>query len=368
MADALLLILGEKTYLLFEKNEDTIWGEDATLTNEDKLQSKEIIFEPRDRFQEIVRGHLNEFDRIAVSLDRDHDTDAALLATLSYDRKLRERKGPPVTLCDSRTLVGTLRHIKSREEILDLKEAAARSSKVHTALMRKPLVEKTERQICNFIEAGFLMEDMQWTSYETIVGSGYRSTLLHARASDRIIENGDTVLIDAGGEWNGYCADITRVIPAGPKFSAEQKQVYGAVLAAQKAAIAVVRPRTSLPEIHHLTKEVLVDELLRLGLAENLVRENMLSLMPHSTSHWLGLDVHDPSPHYDDSGNAIRLAAGMCFTIEPGLYFSRPDIFEKYHGIGVRIEDDILVTETGYEILTDVPKEVEEIEQLRSQV
>lgn len=362
-----MLILGEKSYLLLEEREDRIWGEDTVLTSDDNLSSRGVTFESRNRFQEIVRSHYNEFDRIAMTLNYDQSLVQALLSSISYDRKLRGRRiGSPVVICDSRPLIGILRLVKSSEEIINLKEAGTRSSKVHKQLMQQHLIGKTERQISNIIEAGFLLEDMQWTSYETIVGSGDRTTLLHARATDRVVQNGDLLLIDAGGEWNGYCSDITRVLPAGKIFSDKQRQIYQVVLTAQKAAIAFIKPGASLQEIHDLTKDVLVEELARLNLPENQVRQNIDSLMPHPTSHWMGMDVHDPSPYVDDSGVAIRLAPGMCFTIEPGLYFRLKDPFGEYYGLGVRIEDDVIVTEFGSELLSTVPKEIEEVEQLRA--
>ncbi len=364
---ALLLILGEKTYLLSEKNDDRIWGESDALMDEDRLLSKDIIFDSLNRLEDIVLGHIHEFDRMALSLGRDQSTETSLLSSISYDRKLRGRKGAPLVICDSRTLVGTARLVKSREEILSLKEAGTRSSRVHTLLMQQSLIGKTERQICNFIEAGFLMENMQWTAYETIVGAGQRSTLLHARATDRVVQDGDLILVDAGGEWKGYCSDITRVIPAGRKFSEAQKQIYQVVLAAQKAALAAVKPGNTLQEIHDLAQEVLMEGLARLGFPGTLVRQNMGAIMPHSTSHWMGLDVHDPSPYVDDSGGPIRLSSGMCFTVEPGLYFNGLEPFKKYKSIGVRIEDNVIVTESGCEHFSAVPKEVEAIEQLRSQ-
>lgn len=368
ISGALLIILGEKTYLLFEKHEDKIWGENTALTDEDILLSKGVVLESLDRLQEIVRSHINEIDRIAVSLNRDHNIENALMSAISYDRKLCGRKGSSISLCDSRSLVGTVRLVKSSEEIINLKEAGARSSKVHTLLMQQSLIGKTERQICNFIEAGFLMEDMQWTAYETIVGSGNRSTLLHARATDRVVQDGDSLIVDAGGEWNGYCSDITRVLPAGRTFSDKQKQIYKVVLKAQKAAITSIKPGTSLQQIHDLTKEVLIDELVHINLQENLVRQNIDNLMPHPTSHWMGMDVHDPSPYIDDSGSYIRLTSGMCFTVEPGLYFRFQETFREFYGIGVRIEDDVVVTATGCEPLSAVAKEVDEIEHLRSRV
>lgn len=366
LSGAILLILGERTYLMFDKKDDHIWGEDQKITESDSLLTADIAIQSLDQVREIVRSHLSEFDRIAVSLNRDQTLDHELLATLSYDRELRTAKGRTISVCDSRPLVGTARLVKSNEEILHLREAGARSSIVHTQIMKQSLIGKTEIQISNQIEAGFLLQDMRWTAYETIVGSGQRSTLLHARPTNRVVQDGDLILVDAGGEWNGYCSDITRVLPAGRRFSNEQKEIYQCVLTAQKAAIAAVKPEVTLQEVHKLTQEVLIEELLRLGLPAEDVRGSIGRLMPHSTSHWLGMDVHDPSPYVDDAGAFLRLGIGMCFTIEPGLYFRDGDDFRKYQGIGVRIEDDVVVTEEGCELLSAVPKEVEEIEELRA--
>lgn len=366
VAGAILIILGEKTYLLHEPQVEDGWGESMALTGEMRTPSQGIHFDSLIQLETIIRSYRQDFDRIAVSLDRDKETEAALLSLVSYDRKLRSRKGMPISLCDSRTLVGTARLVKEPDEIECLRESGSRSARVHTRLMKQPLIGKSEKQISNWIEAGFLYEDMQWTAYETIVGAGNRSTLLHARATDAIIRENDCLLVDAGGEWKGYCADITRTIPAGCKFSARQSELYHAVLAAQKGALVATKPGTSLQEIHQATLEVLVEELMKLNLPKELVQKNIASLMPHQTSHWIGLDVHDPSPHIDDSGDQIKLAPGMCFTIEPGLYFRQHELFTQYCGIGVRIEDDVLITESDYELLTPVPKELEEIEELRS--
>ncbi len=361
-----MLILGSKTYLLFEGKEDQVWGEHTALTQEDSERLEAITLESVERLEEIVRGHIGQFDRVAVALGRDQALENKLLTSISYDRKLQRRVGKPLTLCDSKALVGTMRMIKDEGEINNLKEAGARTSKVHNSLMQQSLIGRTEREVCNWIEANFLLEGMQWTAYETIVGTGLRSTTLHARATDRVIQSGDLVLIDAGGEWCGYCADVTRVIPAGNAFSFRQRQVYRAVLAAQKLAIKSIRPGVSLATIHDLTVNALVEEFAKSGHQEVLLQRQIGNLMPHPTSHWIGLDVHDPSPHIDDNGNAILLAAGMSFTVEPGLYFRDNNLLGEYFGIGVRIEDDVVVTESGCELLSSVPKEIDEVEQLRS--
>lgn len=366
LSDALLVIAGDKTYLLYEKHNEVVWGENTTLSDEDLNGSANIVFDSLERFEEIVRDHIQQFDRIAISLERDKKLELSLLSIISFDRRLRGRFSSPLSICDSRSLVGTIRLIKDASETANMRQAAARSSRVHNRLMEQSFVGKTERQISNWLEGHFLLEDMQWTAYETIVGSGERSTLLHARASDRTVNAGELILVDAGGEWQGYCADITRVVPSGKTFSARQREIYQSVLAAQKLALKSVKPGTSLQEIHELAIACLIEELLKLNLPEELVRAQIANLMPHSTSHWIGMDVHDPSPYVDDNGKQILLAAGMCFTVEPGLYFRSQELFREYHGIGVRIEDDVLVTFDGCEVLTSAAKEIEEIEQLRA--
>lgn len=324
--------------------------------------------EERSRLDDILLSHLSDADRIAFPLGRDGALQEKLLSFIAYERRHRQRRSSqPLALCDSRTLVGTIRLIKSPEEILLLREAARRSSRVLEGLMSQPLAGRTEREVSNWIEAGFLNEGMQWTAYETLVGSAERTVELHALASGRTIRAGDWVMIDAGGEWQGYCADITRCMPAGPAFTAEQKALYQAVLNSQKTALKSVRPGRSLLDLHQLAQAVLVEELEKIGWPKVEGHIEIDRLMPHQTSHWLGLDVHDPAPYFDDNGAAITLQPGMCFTVEPGIY-CRPELKhpEEFPPFGVRIEDDVLVTQEGHEVLTSVPKEVEEIEQRRA--
>lgn len=366
LSESLLLIIGKKTYLFSETPSDQIWGEHTEISNQDKYLLEGITIEPLSRLETLIKDSLGRFDRIAMTFGLDKDIENRIFAMVSYDRNFKKLLHNPITVCDSRLLIGQLRLKKDENEIEQLKEACARTSKVHRELMRIPLIGKTERQVSNWIEAHFLMEDMQWASYETIVGVGSRSTILHARASDLIIKNADSVLVDAGGEWKGYCADVTRVVPAGSGFSENQKSIYNIVLSAQKLVLRAIRPGTSLKDLHSIATESLIEGLVKkCHYKEALVRDNIKKLMPHSTSHWIGMDVHDPAPYIDDAGNEIRLSSGMTFTVEPGLYFRDSKEFAKYAGIGVRIEDNVVVTENGNEVLTDVPREVDEIEQLR---
>jgi Xaa-Pro aminopeptidase len=364
---AVLVLSAAGNYLLRPERSELhkIWDGEDHSGDDASLQG--LQFSTSEKLDEIIKSHLLQVDRMAVPAGVVSDVDQILLSNLSYSRSHRGRKsGQPLSLSDSRPLVGRHRHIKNASEIELLKQAGARSSRVHKKLMTEKLIGKTEREVANWVEAQFLSEGLQWVAYESIVGSGPRSVILHARASDRLIQKGDLVLIDAGGEWQGYCADITRTMPADAKFSTEQKTIYQAVQKAQAEVIKSVAIGRSLVELHQIALDSMLVSLQNSGLAVKGMDE-LKTLMPHQTSHWLGLDVHDPSPYLDEEGDPIKLQTGMTFTVEPGLYFRDTAFGEKYRDIGVRIEDDIVVTERGAELLTSVPRDVDEIEDLRRQ-
>jgi len=368
---AYLVVIGKNSYLLSDRfQKEDVWDDGGQLTQEDRAQLGDIHYGSFSQLEEIVQSHINDFGRIAFPFGRDEKLDQLLMSFVGYERRQRNRRSNvPLALCDSRTLVGTLRQIKTTEEIALMREAGQRSSLVHRELMQESLAGRTERNVLTWIETRFAQNGMPWAAYDTIVGSGTRSTILHARGTDKIIQSGELVLIDAGGEWQNYCADITRVAPVDKKFTSEQRDVYETVLTAQKNVLQAIRPGVTLPELHELALSSLIEGLAQKGFKQELVRENIKMLMPHSTSHWIGLDVHDPSSYYDDAGNPLRLEQGMCFTVEPGLYFrDKGGDFARYHGIGVRIEDDVVVTAQGAEILTSAPKEIEEVEELRARI
>ena len=357
VAGVILVVVAGQSYLLSKtvSAEAAIWDDNSSLGDKSELQGLKL--ETLDKLEEIFKSHINDFDRVATALGRSQTTDAFLLKMLAFEARHRARKtGLALSLSDSRTLVGTLRAKKDELEISFMREAALRSSRVHTKLMQEKLIGRSELDVANWIEAQFMLEGMQWTAYETIVGTGERSALLHARATEKIIQEGDIIVIDAGGEWKGYCADITRAVPAGKKFSDQQKIFYTAVLKAQMEVIKNIRAGETLQNLHTLAQQALQESLRGQGYGKDVSLEKIKQLMPHSTSHWIGKDVHDPSRYLDDSGNAIKLEAGMTFTVEPGLY---------ENGVGVRIEDDVLVTEAGCEVLSSVPKTIKEVEALR---
>jgi len=358
ISDGVLIVAGSQSYLLQNQNVDHVWGEFSGLGAEDAELVQGLQLESIANLEKVLHDLTNEYDRIAFSFGRDQLIENTVLQTIQFQRRLGRTRNFALDVCDSRTLVGSLRAIKEQDEIANLKLAGQKSSLVHQKLMQQKLIGRSEKEISNWIEAQFLLENMQWTSYETIVGAGSRSTVLHARATNQIVKENQLVLVDAGAEWKGYCADITRTLPSGDKFSSEQRYVYEIVLAAQKAALNAIRPGEALQSIHETVLEVFKEKL------QTVIP--LKRFMPHSTSHWIGLDVHDPCAYLDDQGKPIKLQNGMCFTVEPGLYFNQIEGFEKFNGIGVRIEDDVVVTENGFEFLTAVQKEIDEIEQLRA--
>jgi Xaa-Pro aminopeptidase len=209
----------------------------------------------------------------------------------------------------------------------------------------------------------------QTPGYCSIVGAGFNTTILHYNTNRGRINDGDMVLIDAGAEYNLYTGDITRTFPANGKFSPPQRAVYETVLAAQKAVITMVKPGISFMALHDRAVEVITDGLIALGLVSGSRSEVIESgsykkFFMHRTGHWLGLDVHDVGRYRVDDEWRL-LEPGMVFTVEPGIYIPEgcEGVPSEYFNIGVRIEDDLLVTADGYEVLTaGAPKEIDDIE------
>jgi Xaa-Pro aminopeptidase len=210
--------------------------------------------------------------------------------------------------------------------------------------------------------------------YGSIVAGGRNATCLHYRSNNDVLRDGDLLLIDAGGEFDYYTSDITRTFPVGRKFSDAQAKAYDLVHQAQIEAVAMTKPGARIPDIHRHVCMTLIEGFLSLGLMkgnpEEILRTGQFRrFYPHNTSHWLGMDVHDVGL-YLKNGEPRPLEAGMCLTIEPGFYVQPTDADAPaaFKDIGIRIEDDVLVTATGNEVLTSaVPKSRQEIEALRAQ-
>ncbi|CAO97849.1 Xaa-Pro aminopeptidase [Erwinia tasmaniensis] len=281
----------------------------------------------------------------------------------------RQNLSAPTTLTDWRPWVHELRLIKSPEEQAVLREAGRISALAHTRAMQQSRPGMFEYQLEGEIQHEFNRHGARFPSYNTIVGSGENACILHYTENESQMRDGQLVLIDAGCEFKGYAGDITRTFPVGGKFSAPQRAVYDIVLASLNRALALYRPGTSIREVTAQAVQVMVSGLVKLGIMQGdvdiLIAENAhRQFFMHGLSHWLGLDVHDVG-HYGVDRDRV-LQPGMVLTIEPGLYIAPDaDVPPEYRGIGIRIEDDIIITADGNENLTDsVVKDADEIEAL----
>ena len=286
-----------------------------------------------------------------------------------------ERRGrrAPGRLVDARLSVHELRLVKSPDEVAIQRRAAAITAEAHTAAMRAARAGVNEGEIEALIDYTFRRRGGTGPGYPTIVGGGVNATILHYVENNAPLAGGQLLLVDAGCEIDGYTADVTRTFPVGGRFSEPQRRLYEAVLETQLAAIEAVKPGATIDAIHEQVVVGLTRGLVALGLLKGevpkLVEDGAFKpFYMHRTSHWLGMDVHDVG-FYSEEGVARPLTPGMVLTIEPGLYVSADaDVPPEYRGLGVRIEDDILVTPHGHDNLTiDTPKSVLEIEKLTSQ-
>ncbi|HEY9688025.1 MAG TPA: aminopeptidase P N-terminal domain-containing protein [Coleofasciculaceae cyanobacterium] len=296
-------------------------------------------------------------------------------------KKVSRQAGQPLDGTIARRALEDMRLIKTPYEIALLKRACDLSARAHKAVMRRSRLSgpgKTlyEGKVQAEIESSWTKRGAVRHAYGTIAAGGERACTLHYVDNNQHTRWKELLLLDAGCEYNSYAADITRVFPSNGKFTPAQKAIYNLVLEAQKRAIRMVKPGVTLREIHMEAARHIHHGLMDLGILKGVSdklwgEEAYQKFFPHRTSHMLGLDVHDlPIKLGDANVLDIPLQPGMVFTIEPGLYF-RPDIAKQHdvdpqwHGIGVRIEDDILVTAQGHEVLSSgAPKEVNEIEAL----
>jgi Xaa-Pro aminopeptidase len=262
-----------------------------------------------------------------------------------------------------------LRLYKSSEEISVLKEAARITKEGHCAAMKATKPGAFEYELEAELIYHFRKNGGSGPGYTSIVGGGSNAVILHYIENDSPLQDGDLVCVDAGCEYQWYTADVTRTWPVNGRFSEPQKKLYNAVLKAQEASIEASVVGNNFLDIHYATLRSLVESLVELefleGKVETLIEEEAYKAWyMHGTSHWLGLDVHDVGS-YASKGSSMSLGIGMVLTIEPGLYIAPDDerVPEEFRGIGIRIEDDILVSQDGPIVLTeDIPKTVEAIE------
>ncbi len=327
---------------------------------------------PIDDIDDILPGLLENRDKVYCSMGRYPEFDTRLMGWVNEVRaKSRNGVHAPGEFVDLDHIVHELRLFKRVDEVKTMRKAARISAQAHSRAMQICKPGMYEYQI----EAEFLHEfrlnGSQYPAYPPIVGGGANSCILHYIENSAQLKSGDMLLIDAGCELDGYASDITRTFPVNGKYTGEQKAIYELVLAAQIAAIDQVKPGRHWNDPHEAAVRVMVDGLLDLkllkGKADDIIdKQEYRKYYMHRTGHWLGMDVHDVGDYKVD-GIWRLLEPGLVLTVEPGLYIraGEKDVDERWWNIGVRIEDDVLVTRQGCDVLSkDAPKKVSEIESL----
>ncbi len=315
---------------------------------------------------------LDKREQIYYPIGIDKNFDKIILNSMNKVRgKIRNGMSAPLSVVDLTETIHEMRLIKSSAEINLMRKAAQISAQAHVRAMKfcKPGV--SEYQLEAEIMHEFQKNGARYPAYSCIVGGGANSCILHYISNDQVIKKDDIVLIDAGAEMDLYAADITRSFPANGRFSPEQRAVYDIVLKSQLAGLKAVKPGAAWPSVQEAIVKVITTGLVEIGILKGNVKEliDKQAYFPfymHKSGHWLGLDVHDAG-RYKINGKWRTLQPGMVLTVEPGIYISadNDNVDERWHNIGVRIEDDVLVTSTGYEVLSkDAPKDADEIEAL----
>jgi Xaa-Pro aminopeptidase len=322
-----------------------------------------------DALAEELPRLLQDHTRLYYRLGSNRTMDDTVLAALDRARA-RAKLGHtwPTEIVDPGTVLHEMRLFKGDEELTEMRRAAAITAEAHLRAMAITKPGLHEYEVEAAILDVFRRRGSERPAYGSIVGSGPNATILHYRQNDRKMENGELLLIDAGCEYGYYASDVTRTFPIGGTFTREQQAIYEIVLAAQEAGIAKTVVGSTLKDIHDTCVRVITEGLVKLRLVEGTVdeaieKESYKPFYMHKTSHWLGMDVHDVGTYFED-GKPRPLAPGMVLTVEPGIYIGRAEerVGAEWRGIGVRIEDDILVTKSGPDNLTAaIPKTVDAV-------
>ncbi|MFI3219729.1 MAG: Xaa-Pro aminopeptidase [Methylococcales bacterium] len=327
---------------------------------------------PIEDLNDILPGMLENKTKVFYPMGRDSELDHKLLDWINHIRR-QSRTGvnAPGELVSLEHILHEMRLFKSAEELKLMRRAATVSAAAHVKAMQKCKAGLYEYQIEAEIINHFLQDGLRAVAYPSIVAAGKNACTLHYTDNAAKLKNGDLLLVDAGAECDHYAADITRTYPVSGHFSEPQKQLYQLVLDAQLASIEEIKPQQSMQLAHEASVNVLTKGLVKLGLLKGRVatlikNEKYKQFYMHRIGHWLGMDVHDVGD-YKINQEWRLLEKGMVLTIEPGLYIPADckTVDEQWRGIGIRIEDDILVTADGHEVLSrDVPKNIADIESL----
>lgn len=324
-----------------------------------------------DDLDRIVSEHLVGAQTLWHSLGQNPEWDQRAGRWLEAARaQSRSGKEAPTVVADWRALVEPMRRCKDASELALMQRAADIAANAHIRAMQACQPGLYEYQLDAELQYAFLYAGGHPPSYPAIIAGGSNACVLHYTANNQPLRNGDLVLIDAGCEVSGYASDITRTFPVNGRFSAAQRDLYTITLSAQDAAIKATCPGAAFHAPHDAALRVLVQGMIDLKLCQGSLDGVIESgdyrrFYMHRTSHWLGLDVHDAGPYHEDN-EWVRLQSGMTLTIEPGFYVrAADDVPAHFHHIGIRIEDDVVVTETGCIVTTaTAPKTIDAIETL----
>jgi Xaa-Pro aminopeptidase len=353
-----------------KKREREIWdGPRAGVEGAVQTFGADVAF-PIDELGKRLPDYLGNVERLHYRLAQNAQADATVFDCLNLLRR-GGRRGvtAPEAIIDSSVHLHEMRLRKSADELATMRRAATITRDAHLRAMKIARPGVHEYEIDAELLHVFRKHGSERAAYDSIVGSGPNATILHYRAGDRVFNDGELLLIDAGCELDYYASDVTRTFPVNGKFSGEQRAIYEVVLRAQTAGIDAVKPGVTLQSLHDGAVRSITEGLLDLGLLEGDVDaliegKKYEPFYMHRTSHWLGMDVHDVGHYYID-GEHRPLEPGFVLTVEPGIYIATDaeGVDERWRGIGVRIEDDVVVTEGGHEILTgDIPKDVADVE------
>lgn len=327
---------------------------------------------PIDDIDDILPGLMEGRERIYYEFGNHADFDNQIMGWINTLRaQVKKGAHPPGELIDLSHLLHDMRLIKSPAEVKVMQKAAEISANAHIAAMQVCEPGMSELRIESELKYQFANQGARYEAYPSIVASGENACILHYVENNCAMKDGDLLLIDAGAELHGYAADISRTFPVNGKFSEEQLQAYQWVLKANQAAIKAAKPGNPWSAPHDKAVSILTEGLVAMGIlegeVETLVEEEAYKpYYMHKTGHWLGLDVHDVGDYLQDKEPRV-LTQGMVLTVEPGLYFAPKSkgLDKKWWGIGIRIEDDVVITAKGNRILTKkVPKDPAEIEAL----
>ena len=327
-----------------------------------------------EEFERVIPRYLDKAERLHYPLGLNEKMNERTLRLLRHTQAMRPRTGAGASaILDPREIIHEQRLRKEPHELELMRRAAAISNEAHRRAMRETRGGMMEWEVEAIVDFTFRKSGAAGPSYPSIIASGANAAVLHYISNDREIAGGDLLLIDAGCEYQFYASDVTRTFPVGSKFTPLQKSLYEIVLAAQMKAIEMIKPGIRFDDPHEAALRILVDGMREVGLLQGSAEEIISSASyrryyMHRTSHWLGMDVHDVGIYRQGAESRV-LEPGMVLTVEPGIYVAPDDEMapEKFRGIGIRIEDDVLVTADGHEVITAaVPKTVADLEALTS--